>query len=572
MQEPKEYIKNEVEFKIFPPLENFITWYKISDDQMTVEREIIPIKDPLFKKIYDGIENLRIFQRKNGIKVSDLELYQLEKLKEKLSYNNRIHGETIFNEIDDTVVVTFESLYYRAQAFLSSLTDQKWPGYPYIGANYGNDHQKEQYIYNELEEKLQTFNEVKSYFKNLPHLNDSYEIQELNIHNDLGCLEFEILYDKRLLANCSVRFGSTGFIRFVDSELSMGKYWMTIYREWTETPPSRKVHGVRISNRLTGKNDIIPLEEMEKIFNNVFLPQIDENVFNQIHNAFETVYGVDLGREDIRWDPVRCCYHLTPNKESSLFQYFIPQHTKKKAICKYTTLTTLVQIIKSKQIRMNGILAMNDKSEYQYLKKYSKNFKNEEDEEFYYLGNKKFITSFSKKIDNLGMWRLYGQELEGICMVFEVNNTLVKDIIYIPDKNKEVKKVKRLLSVLKRNNDIHFRICIIDNNQAFYKSDEYQHEDESRLLINSEKPDGWQVYSNNLLTPYIQPSIYHQLNNAEEGKDSKYDKPYGLILKKILVGPNMPNREYNYNQIKQLLREHKMYGVEVECSIKHKFR
>ncbi len=89
MQEPKEYIKNEVEFKIFPPLENFITWYKISDDQMTVEREIIPIKDPLFKKIYDGIENLRIFQRKNGIKVSDLELYQLEKLKEKLSYNNR---------------------------------------------------------------------------------------------------------------------------------------------------------------------------------------------------------------------------------------------------------------------------------------------------------------------------------------------------------------------------------------------------------------------------------------------------------------------------------------------------
>lgn len=389
---------------------------------------------------------------------------------------------------------------------------------------------KKNSIYNELEEKLKSFNEVKSYFKNLQKLNDSYEIQDVNLHNDIGSYEFDILYDKRLLANCCVRFGPNAACRWVDSELSMGKYWMTIHREWTK--PSRKVQGVRISNRLTGQKDVIPLEEMENFFNNIFLPQIDENVFNHIHDPFETVYGVDLEREDVRWDPVRACYHLTPTKESLLFKYFIPKPTKKKEVCKYTSLSTLIEVIKSKQIRMNGILAMNDKSEYQYLKSCSKNFKNEEDEEFYYLGNKKFITSFSKKKDNLGMWRLYGVELEGVCMVFDVNNAHIKDIIYIPDKSKEVKKVKRLLSVLKRNNDIHFRIGIIDNYQAFYKSDEYQHEDESRLLINSEKPDGWQVYSNNLLTPYIQPSIYPQLNNAEEGKDSKYDKPFGLILKK----------------------------------------
>lgn len=567
MQAHLEYL-NDIELTLFPPLDNFITWYKISEDQLTVERESFPINDSLFQKIYDGIEKLRLLPRNIGLKVSDLKLFNLDELKESFSCKGGINSEISFKELSETEVVTFEALYHRAQHFLLALADPQWPGFPYIDYNYGNEHKKELFRYFDLEEKLKAYNEVKAYFKNLQNLNESYELREIDDTHNIRCLEFEILYDHRLLAICTVRFGNTMRIRLVDSDISKGKVSMSIDSKCTQNGP---VYGLNISRRLTGKNEFISLTEMEVFFNNIFLPQVDDKVFKQIHNAFEAVYEIDLGRDDIRWDPVRDCFHLAPDLESSLFQYFIPHPTEKKEICKYTSLSTLVEIIKSKKIRMNGILAMNDMSEYQYLKDCSRNFKNEEDEEFYYLGNKKFITSFSKKIDYLGMWRLYGNNLEGICMVFDVNNASVKDIIYIPDNSTEVMKVEQLLEILNRNPKINFRICIIDNNQAFYKSNEYEVEDESRLLINSEKPDGWQVYSNNLLTPYIQPSLFPQ-TSTPDGKSSNYDKPFGLILKKILVGPNMPNREYNCSQLLQLLRENKMYEVEVECSTKHKFR
>lgn len=137
---------NDIELTLFPRLENFITWYKISKDQMAIERERIQIKNPLFHKIYEGIEALRILPRNIGIKVSDLKLFNLDELKEPFSYYDGIHGKYIFKEIVDSAIVTFEELYNRAIGFIFSLHACPWPGYPYIGCNYGNEHKKEQYI------------------------------------------------------------------------------------------------------------------------------------------------------------------------------------------------------------------------------------------------------------------------------------------------------------------------------------------------------------------------------------------------------------------------------------------
>lgn len=64
---------------------------------------------------------------------------------------------------------------------------------------------------------------------------------------------------------------------------------------------------------------------------------------------------------------------------------------------------------------------MNDKTEIVFLEEYIRNYKEDFDEECdkYLFADKEFITSFTTRIDDLDMWRLYGDNARGVCMVFE---------------------------------------------------------------------------------------------------------------------------------------------------------
>lgn len=89
-------------------------------------------------------------------------------------------------------------------------------------------------------------------------------------------------------------------------------------------------------------------------------------------------------------------------------------------IAKYTSLETAAMILKSGKVRMMSVTAMNDKTEIGHL--FSDINKNESE----YLENKtkisfaqhRYITSFTNKIDDLTMWRLYGDNGNGVCLIF----------------------------------------------------------------------------------------------------------------------------------------------------------
>lgn len=89
-------------------------------------------------------------------------------------------------------------------------------------------------------------------------------------------------------------------------------------------------------------------------------------------------------------------------------------------VAKYTSLDTALKILASSKMRMMSVTAMNDKLEIGYL--YGK-LSNEdtaylENKTIFHNARQRYITSFTEKIDDLTMWRLYGDNGEGVCLVF----------------------------------------------------------------------------------------------------------------------------------------------------------
>lgn len=137
-----------------------------------------------------------------------------------------------------------------------------------------------------------------------------------------------------------------------------------------------------------------------------------------IHN----IYGLDIQITDILYDPASKCFVLKEEVEQNMLKDIKPERAvEPDEIAKYTTLDTLVAVLQSGKMRMNSIVSMNDKTEIGFLEEYIRNYKEDFDEECdkYLFADKEFITSFTTRIDDLDMWRLYGDNARGVCMVFE---------------------------------------------------------------------------------------------------------------------------------------------------------
>src|SRR3712207_9099091 len=91
-----------------------------------------------------------------------------------------------------------------------------------------------------------------------------------------------------------------------------------------------------------------------------------------------------------------------------------------------STLFPYTTLFRSNKIRLNSIASMNDKTEMSFLSDITKNFQEsiEEEGDYLYMANQNFITSFSDRIDELDMWRFYGDNAHGVCMVFETREHL----------------------------------------------------------------------------------------------------------------------------------------------------
>lgn len=148
-------------------------------------------------------------------------------------------------------------------------------------------------------------------------------------------------------------------------------------------------------------------------------------------------------------------------------------------------------------------------------------------------------------------WCLYDFELK------ENPATKLKKVLYInKETNNNVKQMNEILSKLK-DNKINFHFPILDRYKPFYKSEDFKNEAEHRLLIVSNKQTNWKITQPyNILSPYVERDLGLdvQAGNTE----------FPLVLKKIILGPEMLNKEINKIQLKQFLSCHYFnYNIDI---------
>lgn len=275
-------------------------------------------------------------------------------------------------------------------------------------------------------------------------------------------------------------------------------------------------------------------------------PEDALSVKEKIQDQIDKTYGISVQMDDILYDLAAKCYLLKEDAERLLLEDKMPvRDVDTDEIAKYTTFEGLVAILQSGKIRMNSIVSMNDKTETDFLEDCIKNYKEEYEQDYdkYLFADKEFITSFTTRIDELDMWRLYGDNARGVCMVFErkdkKNDGLYK-INYIDPVN-DLTKEDELMESLKENG-VRFRLNLLEKFRHFMKHADYDTESEYRLLKHSEKTDGWFVNRDNgILTPYLEFDL------RKTGKPEDGDYPFKL--KKIIVGPAMNEKVANLMQV-----------------------
>lgn len=270
--------------------------------------------------------------------------------------------------------------------------------------------------------------------------------------------------------------------------------------------------------------------------------------------------------DDIGYDINDKAFHFNNWNEKSCEEYLFfsrhfralqkpfkgPYFTSIGHIAKYTSLDTALLMLNSGKIRMMSVTAMNDKMEIGHL--YGKLC----DEEYAYLENKtkmylarnRYITSFSNSIDDLTMWRLYGDNGKGVCLIFSAPQECQYyfPIDYLGEKSPICQKVKNICKEMEKHGFSFVFKSLEDVWQYFLKPEGFSEEKEYRyLLIDKSRPDGYTHASNGVISGYKDFSL------ASVEDESEIPFPANLIG--IILGPNMKNKEMNRYQLEAMAFE-----------------
>ena len=314
---------------------------------------------------------------------------------------------------------------------------------------------------------------------------------------------------------------------------------------------------VRRNNELQRENKSFS-DWMHDVFRE---PDEAENHRRQIKEQISKAFGINISDDKICYEPASMCYMLCEDLERSMLGKLIPTKAGDiKEIAKYTSFETLVAVLKSGKMRMNSIVSMNDKTETDFLDDAFRSYKEdfEHDYDKYLFADKEFITSFTTRIDDLDMWRFYGDNARGVCMVFERDSKRVDELYkikYVEPGQDDLSKVYDLMDELK-NKGVRFQLKLLQKYRHFMKHADYDTEEEYRLLVRSDKPDGWFVNGDNgILTPYLEFEL-RKTGSAEVGE-------YPFKLKRVIIGPAMKENVANLMQVFYMGHQ---YGYSLEVA------
>lgn len=192
--------------------------------------------------------------------------------------------------------------------------------------------------------------------------------------------------------------------------------------------------------------------------------------------------------------------------KSNLHEFLNFQKNKNEEnvwVYKYTSLETYRNILNHGTFRMNSIIAMNDENESLWADLVTS--KDETPNEVYYksvVKNKNLlITSFASKEDNATMWRLYGDQGKGICMAFTVPANRITKVLYVNEKDENVRKLKEARTALV-NKGIKVEFSDMNEMKYYIKHSDFSIEGEYRYLYDAGDENLDIASYGDLLSPY----------------------------------------------------------------------
>jgi hypothetical protein len=376
---------------------------------------------------------------------------------------------------------------------------------------------------------------IESISERLQGLSNAYELIHIPI-DKLGIEEFYVYVN--------------GYQYFVISNITSSVNRIKITRSPFDIPLySIAIHPHSIQFFKNGKSvENIELGSVHNLIDSYFtFPDQMRNQIDIICKEVNDILGLDVTSENVEYDlRTRKYFFIDWSVKTGVENCFwrnyfeVENHgTKEVSLAKYTSFDTFIKTLQSGKIRMNSIIGMNDRSELNFIYQYLNDTGtisefNRNSFEPYFEANNRFITSFSENIDDLNMWRLYGNNLEGVCLVFKylsINQVpSLYRICYI-DENTETpaKKVKTFLDILKKS-QIDFSFNSLKQWQNFFKSKNYSYENEQRLLLKENKPEGWMCSpENGILAPYIEKPLKQSLYSPID------DDHFPLFLSEVIL-------------------------------------
>ncbi|MFZ1514969.1 MAG: DUF2971 domain-containing protein, partial [Saprospiraceae bacterium] len=281
-------------------------------------------------------------------------------------------------------------------------------------------------------------------------------------------------------------------------------------------------------------------------------------------------------------------FHLTTDirdfssYENKLFKTLVEDLPIGAKIHRYTTLDSVYRTIEGGQIRLSGIVGMNDISEVGYVESYlNRKYKPMSNPHDINSVNRKFIMCSSELEDELMQWRLYGDDCKGGCLTFDVINNnelpglLLRKISYglFIDGNNYHPELELLLRIQKRIKNIlkvELKFRTLEIWKHFFKSFEYSPEKEVRLLLIGNSED--QIKGEKHLTGVGNPiDIKWNLTSSHQ-----ILAPFILLklsdprlrcnLSKTLLGAKCPEIGVNLKQFKHLSIKRGLTDLLVEPS------
>lgn len=173
-----------------------------------------------------------------------------------------------------------------------------------------------------------------------------------------------------------------------------------------------------IKESFAGVGDAPTLEEIVNDLNELAKKH---KIWKQVHLFID---GLRDG--DIEYGKTSPAFSFSANVEDKFFLHLLGPLTNKK-LCRYTTLNSLFELLKGKKQNMCNIVCMNDRGEYRYADEYVKGNNSPLGLIDFQDLDACFILSLldGDQRDNLTMWRLYGDDANGTCVIYDAKKEIL---------------------------------------------------------------------------------------------------------------------------------------------------